>query len=83
MIVTSPPYVTSYEYADLYQLTLYWLGHLDELAQFHKKFIGSSSTEREEIILHSNLADEIVAKLGNNKNCGFNRNWLHILYNMV
>jgi hypothetical protein len=44
LIVTSPPYVTSYEYADLHQLPLYWLGHLDELAKFRKKFIGSSST---------------------------------------
>jgi len=26
LIVTSPPYVTSYEYADLHQLTLLWFG---------------------------------------------------------
>ncbi|MDW8287836.1 MAG: DNA methyltransferase, partial [Flammeovirgaceae bacterium] len=67
LIVTSPPYVTSYEYADLHQLPLYWLGYLDELAQFRKKFIGSSAAKRNEIVLHSKLANEIVSKLGNNK----------------
>lgn len=67
LIVTSPPYVTSYEYADLHQLPLYWLGHLEELAQYRKKFIGSSYTQREEIDLKSDLAIEIVQKLGNNK----------------
>ncbi|MFN0203609.1 MAG: DNA methyltransferase [Bacteroidia bacterium] len=67
LIVTSPPYVTSYEYADLHQLPLYWLGHLNELTQFRKKFMGSSFSQREKIELHSPLADEIVAKLGKNK----------------
>jgi DNA modification methylase len=59
--------VTSYEYADLHQLPLYWLGHLEELTQYRKKFIGSSYTQREEIDLKSDLALEIVQKLGNNK----------------
>lgn len=80
LIVTSPPYVTSYEYADLHQLPLYWLGHLDELTQFRKKFIGSSATQRQEIKLHSNLANEIVAQLGNNKKGREVRNYFADMY---
>ena len=80
LIVTSPPYVTSYEYADLHQLPLYWLGHLDELTQFRKKFIGSSHTQREVINLHSSLANEIVEKLGNNKKGREVRNYFADMY---
>lgn len=52
LIVTSPPYVTSYEYADLHQLTLLWLGQ-DKLryprwakyalqySEFRQRFVGS------------------------------------------
>lgn len=67
LIVTSPPYVTSYEYADLHQLPLLWFGYLNELSEFRKKFMGSAYKERENINLQSNLANEIVTKLGNNK----------------
>ena len=67
LVVTSPPYVTSYEYADLHQLPSLWLGFLEELASFRKKFIGSSYKEREEVNLQSNLADSIVKQLKNKK----------------
>ncbi|MEY4935419.1 MAG: hypothetical protein RIS64_1778 [Bacteroidota bacterium] len=68
LIVTSPPYVTSYEYADLHQLPLLWLGHLDELTAFRKKFIGSSFKERtEKIDLKSDLANETIHRLKNKK----------------
>jgi len=67
LIVTSPPYVTSYEYADLHQLPLLWFGYLNELSEFRKKFMGSAYKERQNIDLQSNLANEIITKLGNNK----------------
>lgn len=67
LIVTSPPYVTSYEYADLHQLPLLWFGYLTELSEFRKKFMGSAYKEREEINLQSSIADDIVKKLGTNK----------------
>lgn len=67
LIVTSPPYVTSYEYADLHQLPSLWFGYFSELSLFRKKFIGSHQRERKNIDLKSNLAKEIVAKLGNTK----------------
>ncbi len=41
LIVTSPPYVTSYEYADLHQLTALWLEYTKDIAEFREGFIGS------------------------------------------
>jgi DNA modification methylase len=41
LIVTSPPYVTSYEYADLHQLTALWLEYAKDVAEFREGFIGS------------------------------------------
>ena len=67
LIVTSPPYVTSYEYADLHQLASLWLGYLDELSGFRKKFIGSAYTERKFRDLQSPLGEKISTDLGNNK----------------
>lgn len=66
-IVTSPPYVTSYEYADLHQLPSLWFGYLSELPEFRKKFIGSAYKDREKINLKSPLAQNIVEQLGENK----------------
>ena len=67
LIVTSPPYVTSYEYADLHQLPSLWFGYLHEVYSFRKKFIGSSSRERDKKDTKSILADKIVKELGNTK----------------
>ena len=41
MIITSPPYVTSYEYADLHQLSSIWLGFVDDYRELRKGTIGS------------------------------------------
>ncbi|MGC1931566.1 MAG: DNA methyltransferase [Candidatus Nitrosopolaris sp.] len=57
LIVTSPPYVTSYEYADLHQLTAIWLGYADKLSEFRSKFIGS-------IQKGNHLSVELYSKLG-------------------
>ena len=67
LIVTSPPYVTSYEYADLHQLPSLWFGYLSDLPEFRKKFIGSAYKNREKIDLKSQLAHKIVEQLGENK----------------
>jgi hypothetical protein len=42
MIVTSPPYVTSYEYADLHQLSAIWLGYAEDYTELRADSIGSS-----------------------------------------
>ena len=67
LIVTSPPYVTSYEYADLHQLPSLWLGFMKELPQFRQKFIGSSYKTRKNTNLKSDIATEIVNNLKNKK----------------
>lgn len=67
LIVTSPPYVTSYEYADLHQLPSLWFGYLNELTEFRKKFIGSAYKNREKIDLKSQLAHDIIGQLGESK----------------
>jgi DNA modification methylase len=67
LVVTSPPYVTSYEYADLHQLPSLWLGFMKELPAFRQKFIGSAYKNRENTDLKSRLANEIVSNLKNKK----------------
>lgn len=63
LIVTSPPYVTSYEYADLHQLTALWLEHTKDLSDFRKRFIGTSHNGIKEIILNSKIAQNIKQDL--------------------
>lgn len=41
LVVTSPPYVTSYEYADLHQLSSLWLGYASNFTDLRKDSIGS------------------------------------------
>lgn len=41
LIVTSPPYVTSYEYADLHQLSTLWLDYVDDYKSLREGTIGS------------------------------------------
>ena len=41
MIITSPPYVTSYEYADLHQLSSLWLGYAHDYRDLRAGSIGS------------------------------------------
>jgi len=45
MIITSPPYVTSYEYADLHQLSSLWLGFVDDYRDLRNGSIGSTQHE--------------------------------------
>ena len=52
LVVTSPPYVTSYEYADIHQLTIFWLNYAKDLEEFRKKFIGTSYHAHKKINLN-------------------------------
>jgi len=79
LIITSPPYVTSYEYADLHQLILLWLGddpvsysrwnkYAREYQSFKGKFVGTKLAE------HNNYdqslgstANYIISQLPNNR----------------
>ncbi|MCD6418486.1 hypothetical protein J7M00_06870 [bacterium] len=63
LIVTSSPYVTSYEYADLHQLSTIWLDLADDLTDYKKEFIGTSYKKYENKRLRSRLAMDIVNKM--------------------
>jgi len=64
MIITSPPYVTSYEYADIHQLTGYWMEYVSDLAAFRKQFIGTSYSGNSSLIVNGSVqAQDIVNAL--------------------
>lgn len=66
-IITSPPYVTSYEYADIHQLTAYWMEYISDIHEFRKKFIGSSYSGNDSLIVpNSKQAQKIVNDLSEN-----------------
>lgn len=82
LIITSPPYVTSYEYADLHQLILLWLGddpdrhyrwqkYAHQYQAFRGKFVGTK------LGAHNNsqkflgfFAHQIISELPYNRNYG-------------
>ena len=41
LIVTSPPYVTSYDYADIHQLSALWLGYASDYRTLRKDMLGN------------------------------------------
>ena len=64
MIITSPPYVTSYEYADIHQLTGYWMDFIPDMHEFRKQFIGTSYSGNKSFeVKGSEQAQEIVNAL--------------------
>lgn len=62
-IITSPPYVTSYEYADIHQLTGYWFNYIQDLPGFRKNFIGTFYSLNQEIKTNSSLGQQIINDL--------------------
>lgn len=77
LIVTSPPYVISYEYADLHQLSLLWFGndsdfkhwnkHASDFSNFRKNFIGTKHKNKSSTHYNSVFADNIVGELAKKK----------------
>ena len=64
MIITSPPYVTSYEYADIHQLTAYWMEYVSSMSEFRKQFIGTSYSGNTSLeVRGSKQAQDIVHAL--------------------
>lgn len=69
LLITSPPYVTSYEYADLHQLSSLWLNYTDDYRKLRKGSIGSIYYCNEEDInvsMLNNTGKEIVNLLSIN-----------------
>jgi methylase of polypeptide subunit release factors len=66
MIITSPPYVTSYEYADLHQLSSLWLGFVEDYRKLRNGSIGSryhSCDINDELGSLNGVGGRIVSKL--------------------
>ncbi|TFH01018.1 MAG: class I SAM-dependent methyltransferase, partial [Candidatus Thorarchaeota archaeon] len=63
LIVSSSPYMTSYEYADLHQLSTIWLDFTEDLKQYRTRFIGSSSRPENRHVLRSEFANNIVLEM--------------------
>ena len=63
LIVSSSPYVTSYEYADLHQLSTIWLDFADNLTKYKKEFIGSIYKHCNTKELKSSIGKGIVNKM--------------------
>ena len=66
LVITSPPYVTSYEYADLHQLSTLWLEYAEDFRTLRKGSIGSlyhamNFTENVERL--NNTAGNIVSQM--------------------
>ncbi len=63
LIITSSPYVTSYEYADLHQLSFIWLDLIDSLSKYKAEFIGTAHKRYEKKTPRSGIAQQIVSKM--------------------
>ncbi len=63
LIVSSSPYVTSYEYADLHQLSTIWLDFADDLSEYRKEFIGTSYKSSYDKMLQSQIARDVVRQM--------------------
>jgi methylase of polypeptide subunit release factors len=65
LVITSPPYVTSYEYADLHQLSTLWLGFVDDYKELRKGTIGSeyAKAEHESFQIKNGTSESIVKEL--------------------
>lgn len=70
LIVTSSPYVTSYEYADLHQLSTIWLDLASDLTEYKKQFIGTSykKYKYKDKKLRSSIAMDIVDEMSRKDN---------------
>lgn len=62
-VITSPPYVTSYEYADLHQLTAYWFDYVSNMLAFRKDFIGTFYSYGNSLTCDSELGQATIDKL--------------------
>lgn len=63
LIITSSPYVTSYEYADLHQLSTIWLSLVNNLSKYKKEFIGTYKKSYNNKKPKSTIATYIIDRL--------------------
>jgi hypothetical protein len=63
LVLSSSPYVTSYEYADLHQLSTIWLDLVEDLKAYKQEFIGTSCKSNGITELKSSIAKDIIDKM--------------------
>jgi len=66
LLITSPPYVTSYEYADLHQLSTLWLSYTKDFKKFRNGTIGSlyhKQIKPNDIICLNSVGKDIYEKM--------------------
>jgi len=63
LVVTSPPYVTSYEYAELHQLSTLWFGFAEDIKKVRKDFIGTESRKNKKAMLDTGTARQTILEL--------------------
>jgi DNA modification methylase len=63
LVITSPPYVTSYEYAELHQISTLWFGYADDMKDIKENFVGTSSRKDLSNDFKSKIAEKIIAEL--------------------
>lgn len=63
LVITSPPYFTSYEYAELHQLSTLWFGFATDMNEIKDKFIGTAFRKDININFESKLADKTIKML--------------------
>ncbi len=61
--ITSSPYVTSYEYADLHQLSTMWFEYTNDLTEYRKEFIGTSCKRYVKMEIKSEIARSIINEI--------------------
>jgi len=83
-IITSPPYVTSYEYADIHQLTGYWFDYISDIMEFRKDFIGTFYSNNKDLVTQVPIAQNIVnqLKLINAKKAGEVANYFNDMFDV-
>jgi DNA modification methylase len=84
-IITSPPYVTSYEYADIHQLTGYWFDYISDITSFRKDFIGTFYSNNRDFETQVPIARDIVDKMMpiSKKKAGEIANYFNDMYNVA
>jgi DNA modification methylase len=78
LVVTSPPYCTSYNYAELHQLSAFWLGRVTTLASWSNRFIGSvpgGRYERDSLPDDATLALDKLARRDEERAARLSRYW--------
>ena len=66
MLITSPPYVTSYEYADIHQLSTLWLEYVADYRNLREGTIGSlyhHNSSNEELNSLNHIGKDIFNKM--------------------